>query len=182
MPYAIVRNGQAVELDPALPFTTYELMVTTEEEAAWSFTPIGQYAPCEVIHAAGSLAGMDSVDRARFRIVRSDPPTPAPGHTAQYQIIVQDGAPLFIWSEVSTGPQVPVKVSRMQAKMALLGSGLLAAVEAAIAASDDAALKLYWAEASDFHRDHPALNGMTAVLGMTSEQVDDLFIAASQIT
>ena len=76
---------------------------------------------------------------------------------------------------------VPAKVSRMQAKQALLAAGLLATVDGAIASSGDAALQLYWAEASDFHRDHPALMAMTAALGMTPEQVDDLFRAAALI-
>lgn len=78
-------------------------------------------------------------------------------------------------------PVVPDSVSRMQAKMALLAGGLLSTVEAAVGASADPALQLYWADASHFHRDHAALIAMTASLGMTSEQVDALFIAASEI-
>lgn len=80
-----------------------------------------------------------------------------------------------------TPAPVPAMVSRLQAKQALLAADLLASVEAAILAGEDAALQLYWAEASHFHREHPALIAMTAALGMTSGQVDDLFRAAALI-
>jgi hypothetical protein len=77
-------------------------------------------------------------------------------------------------------PVVPAVVSRMQAKMALLAAGLLDDVEAAVSAGS-AELQIYWNEASDFHRDHPVLIGMTEALGLTAEQTDALFIAAGQI-
>lgn len=78
-------------------------------------------------------------------------------------------------------PPVPGSVSRMQAKQALQDASLLATVDAAIAGSGDPDLQLYWAEASHFHRNHPALIAMTAALGMTSGQVDALFRAAALI-
>lgn len=78
-------------------------------------------------------------------------------------------------------PPAPRIVSRMQAKQALQDAELLATVQAAIAGSGDADLQLYWAEASHFHRDHPALIAMTAALGMTADQVDALFRAAAVI-
>ena len=77
---------------------------------------------------------------------------------------------------------VPFKVSRMQAKQALLAEGLLATFDAAVAASGNPVLQLYYAETSDFHRDHPDLVAFMAALGMTDNQVDDLFRAAALIT
>lgn len=86
-------------------------------------------------------------------------------------------------TDAPDAPQpVPFKVSRMQAKQALLAAGLLATFDAAVAASGDDELKLYYAETSDFHRDHPALVAFMTARGMTDEQVDDLFRAAILFT
>jgi len=86
-------------------------------------------------------------------------------------------------TDAPDAPQpVPFKVSRMQAKQALLAGGLLATFDAAVAASGNPVLQLYYAETSDFHRDHPDLVAFMAALGMTDDQVDDLFRAAALIT
>lgn len=78
-------------------------------------------------------------------------------------------------------PPVPEKVSRMQAKQALLAADLLDDIEEAIAASNDRALQLYWAETSEFHRDHPKVAEIATSLGWTQAQLDDLFRAAAQV-
>jgi CRP-like cAMP-binding protein len=76
---------------------------------------------------------------------------------------------------------VPQVVSRMQAKMALQNAGLLASVESTVAAGTEAT-KIYWADAPDFHRDHPVLLSLATALALSSAQVDALFTAASVIT
>lgn len=78
-------------------------------------------------------------------------------------------------------PPAPPKVSRMQAKQALLAADLLDDIEYAIAASNDRALQLYWAETSEFHRDHPKVAEIATSLGWTQAQLDDLFRAAAQV-
>lgn len=75
---------------------------------------------------------------------------------------------------------VPQVVSRFQARAALMQTGLLDEAEAAIAGAD-AVTKLAWAEALEFHRTSPTVNAMCAVLGLTEQQIDDLFVAAAQI-
>ena len=42
--------------------------------------------------------------------------------------------------------------------------------------------KLAWTETQDFERASPTVAGLAALLGLTSEQVDALFITASGIT
>jgi hypothetical protein len=73
-------------------------------------------------------------------------------------------------------------VTRFQARAALLSAGLLETVEAAIAGSGDALLKLAWADALTFERASPTIAAMSASLGLTGAQVDDLFRAASVIS
>ena len=69
----------------------------------------------------------------------------------------------------------------MQAKQALLSAGLLDDIEAAISASGDRSLQLYWLETSEFHRSHPAVLQIAEAEGLTSSQLDDLFRAAAQV-
>jgi len=80
-------------------------------------------------------------------------------------------------------PAVPQRVTRFQAKAALLGAGLLAQVDAYMALPDTPMVtKLAWTETQDFERGSPTVAGLSALLGLTSEQVDALFITASGIT
>jgi len=78
-------------------------------------------------------------------------------------------------------PQPVLIVSPFQAKAALLVAGLLATVEAAIAQADPLA-QLAWSEAVEFRRDSPTVASMATTLGLTEQQLDDLFTAASQVT
>lgn len=81
-----------------------------------------------------------------------------------------------------TAPPAPVPgtVTPFQAKAALYAAGLLPAVEAAIAASPKLA-QLAYSDATEFTRDSPTIAALSAQLGLTSAQVDALFVAASKI-
>lgn len=90
--------------------------------------------------------------------------------------VIEDDAPTL-------APIVPQSVTRFQAKVALAGAGLLAQVDAYMALPDTPMVtKLAWTETQDFERGSPTVAGLSALLGLTSEQVDDLFITASGIT
>lgn len=78
-------------------------------------------------------------------------------------------------------PPPPQEVTRMQAKQALLAAGMLGNVETAVNAGPQA-LQIYWTDAPMFHRTHPQLIALATQCGLTSAQVDNLFLRASQIT
>lgn len=76
---------------------------------------------------------------------------------------------------------VPMAITMRQARLALLGAGLLAQVNAAIAAmpgDTGEAARIEWEYAKDVRRDSPLLAALAPALGMSSEQVDDLFVNA----
>lgn len=75
---------------------------------------------------------------------------------------------------------VPLSVTPFQAKAALLQAGLLDAVQATIAAASPIA-QLAWSDATAFTRDSPTIAALSAQLGLSSAQVDALFIAAASI-
>lgn len=71
-------------------------------------------------------------------------------------------------------------VSRFQARAALHGAGLLSAVEAAVANADPIT-QLAWADALEFRRNSPTIAALAGIVGLTDEQIDNLFIAAERI-
>lgn len=77
-------------------------------------------------------------------------------------------------------PAVPKSITPRQCRLVLMSQGLLADVEAMIAAQDEAT-RITWEYALEFHRDDPLLNALAVNLNLTSEQIDQFFIAAAQL-
>ncbi|GAB3190787.1 hypothetical protein [Hydrogenophaga aquatica] len=89
------------------------------------------------------------------------------------------------WEVVAAQPPavpVPVAVTMRQARLALLGAGLLAQVNAAIAAmagAEGEAARIEWEYAQEVRRDSPLVAGLSAALGLTDETLDNLYRAAA---
>lgn len=75
--------------------------------------------------------------------------------------------------------QVPQSITPLQAKLQLLKLGLLDEVEALV--TGDRTAQLYWEYTSVFERDNAVLLLMAEQLGLTSEQVDEMFMEASKL-
>lgn len=75
---------------------------------------------------------------------------------------------------------VPAEVTRFQALAALHKAGLLKAVEQAVTQTDTL-VQLAWANAQVFRRTSPTVLSLAQVLGLSPQQLDDLFISAAQI-
>lgn len=71
-------------------------------------------------------------------------------------------------------------VSMRQARLALLQSGLLATVEAAIATGSEAD-QITWEYATEVRRGDPLVVNLSASLGLTEQQLDDLFKLAATL-
>jgi hypothetical protein len=78
-------------------------------------------------------------------------------------------------------PVIPPFVSMRQARLALLSSGLLSTVQAYMDGSATEAVRIEWEYATDIHRDRDLVSGIGALLNLTSEQIDALFVAARAI-
>nr|WP_324259037.1 hypothetical protein [Cellvibrio fontiphilus] len=73
-------------------------------------------------------------------------------------------------------------ITSYQAKCALADAGLYDLVETAINAPETPIrIKLAWREGLNFQRNNPMILLLTERLGLTNEQVDDLFTAALMI-
>ena len=77
-------------------------------------------------------------------------------------------------------PGVPHSVSMRQARLALLGAGLLDSVDAVVAQSPRA-VQIEWEFATDVWRDRDLVASLGGALGLTDDQIDGLFIAAAAI-
>ena len=81
-------------------------------------------------------------------------------------------------------PPVPQFVTMRQARLALLQAGVLPAVNAAVAAMPGAAgdaARIEWAFSSTVERHRLLVEALGASLGMTAEQLDDLFRTAATL-
>lgn len=79
---------------------------------------------------------------------------------------------------------IPQVVTMRQARLALLAAGLLDDVETALSSLEGAegqAARIEWDYSSEVHRNKPFVSMLGVQLGLTEEQIDDLFVAASQI-
>ena len=89
------------------------------------------------------------------------------------------------FAELFDVASVPASVTRRQAKQALLLNGLLANVQPAIDAVPDATqramIQIEWDDSQVFERDRPALIALGSALGLSSAQLDALFIQAAQL-
>lgn len=80
-----------------------------------------------------------------------------------------------------------MRVSRLQARAALLQAGLLDHVEKAVnggmfgGGTSDALLKMAWAEAAEFNRTSPTIAALAGLVGLNDEALDNLFRAAAAI-
>jgi hypothetical protein len=90
----------------------------------------------------------------------------------------QTAAPSF---ETIMDVRARMVVSPFQAKAALANAGLLATAEAAVAQAGTV-VQLAWDEAVEFRRLSPSIVALGASIGLTDEQLDNLFIAARSIT
>jgi hypothetical protein len=94
-----------------------------------------------------------------------------------------NGFPALVDREILP-PQVPVKVTMRQARLALLSAGLLDSVEVAINSLPEpprTAARIEWDFSSEVfrHRDFVLMLGNT--LGLDSEEMDELFITAATL-
>lgn len=93
-------------------------------------------------------------------------------------VLMLDGDP------VAMPPEVPASVTSSQAKRAMIYSGVYEAIEAYVMAVQDYPLGLVYQivwDAPFWFRNSPELGTLAAELGMTAEQVDDLFRLAGTL-
>jgi hypothetical protein len=88
------------------------------------------------------------------------------------------GEPTQAEIDAMLNPPAPRSVMPFQASRALLQFGMLDTVEAAVAAANRET-QLAWNKATTIERNSPFVASMSATLGLSDAQLDDLFILAA---
>jgi hypothetical protein len=76
---------------------------------------------------------------------------------------------------------IVLPITAAQGKIALVNAGTYDTVNAAIAASNNQAIQIYWASAPYWARTNPTLVALGAQIGLTSDQIDALFKTAATL-
>lgn len=147
------------------------------------------------IYASATIDGVtypNFTDRSLWPalgISEVEEPSPPAGYTPEGWVREErDEAPYVVWrpfTEEEARSLIPRSVSMRQARLALLGADLLDDVDAAIAAIADTvqrrAAQIEWEYAQTVDRDSQFVQTLVQQLSLTSEQTDELFLAASKL-
>ena len=101
----------------------------------------------------------------------------------QYQALMDEVAATYV-PPPPAPPVVPQAVTMRQARLALLGAGLLSQVDAAIASlpsPQKEAAQIEWEYAAVVQRNSGLVPAMAQALGMTEAQIDALFFLAATL-
>ena len=99
---------------------------------------------------------------------------------AQYESLIAEVEATYVPPE-PVPPYVPASVTMRQARLALLGAGLLASVDAAIdglPSPQKEAARIEWEYASEVQRNSGLVPMMGVALGLDDATLDALFVAA----
>ena len=99
---------------------------------------------------------------------------------SQYQFMLDRWAAAAPDPAPTPEPTTPTVVSMRQARLALLQAGLLATVDAAVAAGGDAD-KITWEYATEVDRNSPLVTNMALALNLTEQDLDNLFTLAATL-
>ena len=152
---------------------------------------IYHYHPVTGVFLGQSLADESPLEPGVFLVPAYATATPPPETgNGEYACWENDAWSVKIEETIDPDPEpeeelsVPVSITPRQGMIMLSRAGLLAPVNAAIDAiggQSGEEARIDFERATEWRRDWPLLNAIAGGIGLTSAQVDDLFIAASQI-
>ena len=96
--------------------------------------------------------------------------------------ILPDQSVAYVWTVVENPPPpVPQQIQMWQARAILLRSGLLGSVDQAVKVATNPEIEIAWEYAPHVVRNLAFVSAMAGALGLTDEQIDNLFIEGAKI-
>ncbi len=139
-----------------------------------------------ISHPDGWLDAATGEERAVIgvaEVVEASPPAPGLCVIGS-RLVDQDGTPTRIYNTEPVTTPVPQTVTPRQLRLALLGAGKLVQVQTLIDSGNaPEAAVISWEYATEFLRTDPMLNQLASAVQppLTSDEIDQLFVAAAQI-
>lgn len=129
---------------------------------------------------------IDLVEGLGLLPIEYDPqPSTADGQAIELgDIRVEGSVAIQGWNVIDIPVYVPEKVTMRQARLALHAAGLLPQVQPAIdslSEPDRTAAQIEWGYSSEVFRNREFVNMLGSQLGLTDEQIDELFIQAATL-
>lgn len=135
---------------------------------------------CDALRVFSHAVERSKYDPIPANVALTPPPTTRGSEVAQWTGAAWIVLPKYPEPQPPPAPVPPI-VSRAQGRTALNLAGLFETVEAAVyAPGADPQLRIAY-EANEWHRASPTLLALAAGLGLTEEQVDDLFRTAAEV-
>ena len=124
-------------------------------------------------------------DTGKIKALATDAYSGPDAHIAAPEGFTADDMGRYIVQSGGIVESVPEVITPRQATIVMIKNGLLEAVESAIDAIPDeterAIARADYTRAGEIRRDWPLLDQITASLGLSSQDVDDLFRQAARI-
>lgn len=167
----------------------------TAAQASPEGAPEDWQAPDTAAQQAAVTAASITLESAKTDLAKAKAPQDvATAHAAQIraaiaqcQAAIDAGGLVMTDAEmdaIRNAPVVPRAVTMRQARLALLGAGALAGVDAAINAMPEptrSAARIEWEYSQEVQRHNGFVAALGPALGMSSAQIDALFVAAAKL-
>lgn len=173
--YALIKDGEVL----AYPYSITNLL-RARKDVCWPRDGISDQRAAE----------FGCIKLAPTEAPSFDPATEALDHATP---VLVDGVWTQQWAvraltqeqkDAIYAASVPQAVTMRQARLALLGAGMLAAVQTAIDAMQEpakSAAQITWDHSTEVQRSNGLVAQLAPALGLTSAEVDSLFIAAAAL-
>lgn len=152
---------------------------------AWSGEPIDGISHPRNIEQLWSAQELEAIGLWRDDMIAPAEAVPEGKVSTSRTVECVNGVVRFVHVlEDAPEPEVPQSISMRQARLALLGAGLLSTVETSIDNLDEpdrSAARIEWEYATEMRRDHHLITALAAEMQLSEQQVDDLFIAAAAL-
>ena len=162
------------DLITALP----EYRIASEDSEQWAgnvFAPCTRWIARQTYDAEGAVDNLGSTVPGYSMIIRADV-IPA---SAQQYLVDEPGDIEPVPAGGLLKPVVPESVERLQARLALIAAGLWDSVVAYFSDPSRTAEELaFWEDSRIWKRDNQIIIDAGTDLGLTSEQIDALFVDA----